>query len=53
MRLDTLGTKVAPCVVTEVKEVFSPHLDESAAIFRTIARIDGIDLSRFVVTISD
>ena len=51
MRLDTLGTEVAPCVVTEIKEVFSPHLDESAAILRTIARIDGINFSRSEVTI--
>lgn len=40
---DTLGTEVAHCVLTEVKEVFSPDTDPSLAVLGTIARFNTIN----------
>jgi hypothetical protein len=41
---DTLGTKVAHCVIAEVEEVLSPNLHPSVSILGSPARLDGIDL---------
>lgn len=53
MSLNTLRTEVATCVVTEVKEVFSPNLNESTAILGTVTRVDSMHYGWFVVAIRD
>ena len=44
---DTLRTEVAPSVLIEVEEIFSPDLHEGLTVFRSIPRIDSMDSSLY------
>jgi hypothetical protein len=45
---NTLSTKIAHSIFTEIKEIFSPNFDPGPAIFLTIARIYSENSNFFI-----